>query len=59
MLLIWLNGDLIRAISDDLRTREKLTGLKILRTYLFQAKYLRFQLVESLVILVRDPFYVG
>lgn len=57
--LIWLTGDLIRAISDDLRTRDRLKGLEILRTYLFQAKYLRFQRVKSGVILECDPFDVG
>jgi hypothetical protein len=57
--LIWLSGDFIKASRDDLRTRDRLKGLKILRAYLFQAIYLRFQLAKSLVILKCDPFYVG
>jgi hypothetical protein len=57
--LMLLNGDRIRARSEDLRTRDRLTGSKILRTYLLKPKYLRFQRVKSDVILVRDPFNVG
>jgi hypothetical protein len=57
--LMLLNGDRIKEMREDLRARDRLTGLQILRTYLLKAKNLGFQLAKSLVILVRDPFYVG
>jgi hypothetical protein len=54
--LIWLIGDLIRAMRDERRTRERLNPLELFAAYLLKAKYLRFQRVKPLVILVRDPF---